>query len=454
MEAQAYTGIWWLPETPEKQLSGTLEISDTGKSTLRLVGTLAPIETMAEVHRYPVLLGFSDTGRLITLVEAATGGFTIHAPGIPTQAIVPVLAIVGAHFASPEEVVATTTYADFTFLTEWIGPGAITESRGIDGIQFRYTKPVFPSVAVGDQTITISPGYKVTGDGIRARALRASYSLRIEGASPLEWIIRERVRPFQNLLTLGVHEPNVVTRVAFKSDRGTRHRDDAAISAIFEIAEPPTPNRKPTTHNMLFAYHHIEPDFAQLVSGWYQVHSELEDVCNLFFTTLEKGGPLEVQFLNLVRAVEVYDRLRAGNHVLPRADHRRRLRAIYEGVPKDSLGWVKEKLAYSNEPTLRVRLARLLGQVREVMEPIVGDLDAFAKLVGDTRNYYTHYDPASEARAASGITLYRTCQRLQVLIGALLLHAAKLDPAALNALFHANQQYLFLRRVHMGVEEG
>lgn len=454
MEAQAHTGLWWLPESPETRLSGTLDISASGKATLRLVGTLSPLETMAEAHRYPVLLGFSDTGKLITLVEAMTGGFAIHAPGMPTQEIVAVLALIGAHFASPEDVVATTTYADFTFLSEWIGPGVIRESHENDEFQLTYVKPAFPSVRVGDQTIGISPGFKITGDGIRERAIRPSYSLRIEGAAPLEWVVRERVRPFQNLLTLGVHHPNVITRIAFKSDRGARQRDDVAISAIFDIDEPPAPNRKPSTHDMLFAYHHIQPDFAQLVSGWYQVHTELEEVCNLFFTTLEKGGPLEIQFLNLVRAVEVYDRFRAANAVIPKAEHRRRLKSIYEAVPSDLRGWVKEKLAYSNEPTLRYRLGRLLAQVPEVMRPIVGDLDAFAKLVGDTRNYYTHYDPASEEKAAKGITLVRSCQRLQVLIGALLLHAAKLDPVALNALFQANQHYLFLRRVHMGLENG
>ena len=90
--------------------------------------------------------------------------------------------------------------------------------------------------------------------------------------------------------------------------------------------------------------------------------------------------------------------------------------------------------------------------IDDVMEPISGDLGVWAKLASDTRNYYTHYDPEGEAKAAKGIDLYRTVQRLQVLVGALLLHASDLDATVLIELFSNNQHYLFLRRVQAGVE--
>ena len=355
MKEQSFTGLWWLPSTPDVTLSGTLDLTSDGRATLRLVGMLSEnYGAYNNPTEYPLVLGFSDSGKMITLVEAATNGFSIHAPGMPTEELIATLVLIGAHFQDPADLVVNTAYAEFTHLPDWIGPGAVQDNHDPDHFQITWTRPSFPSASVGDTTIGISPGFKVTGDGIRERGIEPKFSIRFEREGALEPTVRERIRPFQNLLTLGVGRPNVITAVRFKTSRGETARDGDLIEAVFRVDAPPPARRAPSTHDMLFALRHVESDFEPFVQGWYRVHAELEDVCNLYFTTLAEGGPLEVQFLNLVRAVEVFDRLRNGNQVLPKDDHRAMVREIVEAVPDVHRDWLKEKLAFSNEPTLRV----------------------------------------------------------------------------------------------------
>jgi hypothetical protein len=159
---------------------------------------------------------------------------------------------------------------------------------------------------------------------------------------------------------------------------------------------------------------------------------------------------VEVQFLDLVRAIEVYDRLVNGSSVLPKAEHRALVKRLVEVAPHGDQPWLKDKLAYSNEPTLRARVSRLLQATSAIMEPIVGDLDAFAKLVGDSRNYYTHYDASLRRKAATGDLLVRTNQRLSVLVAALLLASADVNVDALQKLFASSRNYIWLARIAAG----
>ena len=424
---------------PRRSRAAAVRVPETSVSEfprLRLTGSFAPRERIAEVNEYPVVLGFTNNGHRITLAQAVETNATFSAPGFTTQELSGNVVLVGAHFASLRAITTTTTWAGFTYLAEWIGYRAFHDDRSAGGpVAVTYRRLEFPTVPVEGGAIRIRSGWRLRGDSVRERAIEARYSIEIDMRGSLDDVIVKRVQPLQNLLTLAVDAPNVVTRVTFRSDNAQTDREGETIEAIYPVGVPEAPRRVPSVHDMLFAYPDLENDFGRLVNGWYRVHSDLQHVCDLYFSTRRARGFVEVQFLTLVRAVEVYDRLIHGNAVRPKSQHKAMLRALVAAVPTEHQTWLRGKLAFSNEPALCVRISRLLAMVPEVMQPIVGDLNGFAKRISDTRNYYTHYDESLRRKASAGEQLFRATQQLGVLIAALLLLAADLDRDSLHNLF-------------------
>lgn len=457
MRNETYTGLWWLPADPDRKLSGRLETSISEPPRLSLVGAFAPVEEMASRNDYPVVQGFTDNGKRITLVHCQTATHNFNAPGFPTQELIASAALVGGHFPTPESVAATVTYAEFTFLQEWLGPGAFQEEfpEGGDTITVRYSRRALPVVAVGaGGDVEIVTGWRTRGDRIRQRTIEATSSVKVSWSGALEKVIQDRLAPVQDLLTLGTDHPNRMTRLQFRSAEAEQNRDDDLIEAIFPVNDSTPPRRAPTVHDMLFAYPHVEDVFPTLLAGWFDVHTDLADVCALYFTVRRaQPAPLEVTFLTLVRALEVFDRARNGNNVRPKAQHKAFIKTLIDAAPEAARKWLTEKLAFSNEPTLRDRVTRLLDKVGEVMDPIAGERVEFAKRLADTRNYYTHYDESGRKKAATGEEPSRLNQRLIVFIAALLLHATGLEAPRVTALFRQNQSYVWLMRIQSGHED-
>ena len=101
-------------------------------------------------------------------------------------------------------------------------------------------------------------------------------------------------------------------------------------------------------------------------------------VLDLFFGVRHHPGlTLEVTFLSYAQALETYD-------------YRRRRKP--------------------GKLSLAERMASVLGQCRSVSKRIVGsDPDAESAFIDDfknSRNYYTHYNPKREKKAAKGANLY------------------------------------------------
>lgn len=175
---------------------------------------------MGEVHRHPVVWGFPENGAPITLLEGMTSNTSFRAPGIYPQQITGRAVIVGGHFGSPDDVVADAIYADFTVLPEWLGWMHVRERTEGRAVEIAFTPPTYPLYLIRDKEVGFAAGWAVQGDGTRDRTIRTRYSPKIAGRSGLESAIREWIIPFQELLTLAVGHPNVVTKLEFVAAQG------------------------------------------------------------------------------------------------------------------------------------------------------------------------------------------------------------------------------------------
>ena len=71
-ETKRYTGYWWLPNNPSKQVSGSLCIDPRKGVELETVGSLLSREifdTRHEIFSQEALLGVTTDGKAITLID-------------------------------------------------------------------------------------------------------------------------------------------------------------------------------------------------------------------------------------------------------------------------------------------------------------------------------------------------------------------------------------------------
>jgi hypothetical protein len=97
-------GVWWLPETPEKEVPGTLSFSPGERIILELMGNLSSTDDrnlISQDFMNPSIIhGISVQGKPITLQKCMQTGRKNSSEGISTTTFLSHLAFVGVHFPS------------------------------------------------------------------------------------------------------------------------------------------------------------------------------------------------------------------------------------------------------------------------------------------------------------------------------------------------------------------
>jgi hypothetical protein len=106
--------------------------------------------------------------------------------------------------------------------------------------------------------------------------------------------------------------------------------------------------------------------------------------------------------------------------------------------------WLKSRLYFSNEPTLRERLQELINDTpSSILNKITSDSNQLLKDTRNSRNYYTHYDPSSEKKALKGVDLYYLSEKLRLILIIHILFETGLSPAQIEEVFERNHYRFF-----------
>ena len=163
---------------------------------------------------------------------------------------------------------------------------------------------------------------------------------------------------------------------------------------------------------------------------WEETRRDLDSMFGLVFSErYGEGMLLDQRFSYLIQALETYHRRRRGGEAIPARDHAARMDAILDHTPEEHRTWLKRKLQYSNEPSLRRRLREVVGMFPQLVEDLVPREGKFIQKVLDTRNYFTHHDRRLKARRAVDEELYLVTEVLRSFCTGLLLKELGFDPA-------------------------
>jgi hypothetical protein len=462
MDNTEHSGKWWLPSNPEHTVSGTLTFSNQDGAELRLIGSLEAVDTFnTTLKTYPIILGLSVDGKLITLNGCMSAGTRMTIPGFISQDYRIDLCFIGGHISDESQLRFKRSELQYSRLPDWVYTSGFSITKYDNEphrLEVNYVLPDDIKAITTKGTFSITFTFNLKGDGIEEINLRQSVWLEIEADDEYSFyeLMTRYVRPLQNFLSLAATKPNSILGLkVYSKDIFVETLDGSPKETSLEVIFSQTyyeakPAKLLLVFDMLFNLHDIAEELQGVLESWLRVSEELDTVCNLFFGIQYIPKMYSKQkFLYVVQAIETYHRRRFANNVLPKDAHKARIREILEHTVEEHREWLKEQLNYSNEPRLRQRVKEILDMLEDTVSALITDKDAFAKKVVNTRNYYTHYDPHLKDKAAQGSKLYALTEQLSYLLQACLLVELGIPKQKCAELLIRNQGYIrAINRAH------
>jgi len=453
MKSVEFSGMWWLPGNPERTVAGSLSFNEENGIVLQLIGAFVDFQNFGESRTHPVLLGLTTNGKTITLVDCVGTNFSFSAPGFITEAYMAKFCFIGGHFENTAALQFRKFSVQYSHLPDWVRITGLTVTRHLDQhkMEASYELPQDLTAETSKGTILLSFSGNASGDGFQQFNFEQSVWFEIEAPTErsVQELLAQFVSPLQNLLTLATTKPNSITELnVFSStvylEKENKERVERPIRVVFRqhYAEA-APHKLLIPDYMLFTLHDVLEDFESVIEKWFEVASELDVVCNLFFAIqYTPTMHLENEFLNIVNALESYHRRRMKNEVQPKDEHAARVKRIINKVEVSDQEWLDGILAYSNEPRLEQRLNELLQKVHGVLDTVIEDDAKFAKRVKNTRNYLTHFDQRLKKRVARGSELFWLIRKLSYVLQLCLLLEVGLPLEKCAELLHRNQAFI------------
>ncbi|CAK8712972.1 hypothetical protein GKODMF_04540 [Candidatus Electrothrix gigas] len=439
-------GTWWVPGRDQPEHPGILRFSPEERPTLELphyMGFLTKPENNTYTDQsfsefFPVVCGRTELGP-VTLLSMQYGGGADFV-------------ISDARFDSPKPPRFREIRLQFQNFPKWLGQEVIKHTivttgngNGTEEYVWKYRALPMEKFSTDKLSCQIFSGLQTKGKQDGALSLHPKVFLKISSSTSKtvhEWW-RNIILPLRDLFSLAMNRPIEITQFDVIDDREAKYFLKAK-RVFFKGRKMAHGDRQIHTFDMLFTQNDIAGnDIGKLFNNWLNLYKEstgLSVLCNLYSSaTSTKEQYLEEEFINFAHAAELYHRARFNSSVFPKTEWKKKINNILGKIPDaDEKQWLKEKLCWSNSPTLQNRLEELLETLEPTTSLLVGDKKEFAETVKHTRNYFTHWDTKGKKKAAFYPQLYFVTTTLRYLIAACLLRELGFSSEETAKLFDRN----------------
>jgi len=442
-------GKWWLPGKISK-IPGTFSFSPQEGLFLELQGSFK------EKGRYgfsiPIILGFSETGEQITLYKCYEKSLSTHFPETPKSVFLVEYGFIGAHFVKSQEIKFKKVSVKYHYLNEWFNKSGFSIcpscSESTDRFQVKYKLPERVE-------IKLKNGFKISIDTKVSPpphqyfvALEKEVHIKEENfltiEPPTELSFEEFLKwihIFQELLFVLIFDICIYPVEIYGYT--TRNRDpNEEIKIIYQFL--PSGITRSGKHVLipLIPYSFVEEKIEFIFNNWVEKFEKLSFVSELYFYYVcnRKHLSIDLQFLTLVTALEAYHRKMIRSKDLSDEEYKKRLEAILENVPSEYKDWLRKKLEYANEPSLRKRIKEILDTLGDIncIIQLVPTKDKKKKFIHDivkNRNSLIHPIPGSENKVSEWSELFWIVQKLNIIVEICLLRELGLTNSEINEIF-------------------
>jgi len=425
VEGFRYTGKWWLPDNPAIQIPGTLRFGQVDGAILDLQGDLAGDTAMYRFNP-AIINGISSDGKDFTLYRCLGRGKTIHHgedfKRFETSTLFAHTVFVGVAFKSEKDITFNQLWVRYSHFDVWVGISGFTfEDNRVERV-LRYKPPNTIGILIDDElTLYITFIGSWAPYSVTEPQMTQETWLVIVPSKPthLEKYLQV-MRRLEIFLSFAMCESIHPLGIRGKTEFAKWTKGDFSfyedVGVFYQLAS--TPKQKTTaSFEPMFRYETVANRFEDILRNWFKKAERLEPIYELYFVSVYGRQMYQEQkFLCLIQALESYHRRMVNNRELSEKDHKKRIEEIMRDVPSEYQKWLRRKLDYSNEPTLRRRLKELLNRFATPASSLIEDRRAFVSEVCNTRNYLTHYDPKLKNAVAKGNALDRITWQLTALV--------------------------------------
>lgn len=415
-----YSGEWWLPSQEDRKVAGEATFIGNNQTKLVLHGAFAhdfKSGKMESLPWYPIILGTTEASQPITLLhcqETSVNLSLIDQEGRKQECTVEV-AYIGAHFTDPQQILFNKVDMHYSYLPQWVG---LFPYRGhqktFDEVRALITKGTITVQLIEDVWNELTK----EADFIKEADLPDVVRIRCEVAEALsldKWM-SQFIAPLQHLISLAIQRPNaIVNIVGYVKQTGADQSSNDKAEVPIQIASCPaiipiSTSKATFPQTILFSLQELASDFSSVIDAWLRTADELNSVYRLFFGVQYTNLPLDLQFLLIAQAVEVYQDHRFEKAAFSEEEYQALMRTILAACPEEQKDWLADTLKYSNHTTFRQQLRNFITQTNAVLHPLLGKnsekRNELAEVVYDTRNYLTHHTKELASKAASEIELF------------------------------------------------
>lgn len=450
-----YVGKWWLPGEETRQVAGELRLDADGPARLELHERLT--RDPASLQELGIVLGTSLQGEALTLDRVLSLGVSSVSSRkiggvLEREVLSPQIVYVGAHLSGVGSRQFNTAVVDFIDLMTWAGPTGLQDElgRSLEEVVVRLKLPEKRTVAVPGAEISISHGWSMTGDGDRSRGIETSVGFVINAneSRELDSWLDDFVGPLRHLLTFTADRANEVTELLLK-DRDADPRDGSEVE-VWYPREPLAREPEGRGFEFLIDADGLGDKLAPFVASWFALCKATGTVMDAMLGPQYRPRTfVDNHFLNIAAAAEGYHRVKYRNKILSTSEHKRLVDRIVESVPEGDRKWLKERLAFSNEPTFRTRLEELHARAGGVVSGVVGDAGQFAEPIVNARNKLTHRGKGSPTGDVSGVEMFRLTQSMRFVLTACLLLDLGLDEMEVVAATRRSKAFKLLTELDL-----
>ena len=440
-------GRWWRPTAPDVQLDGRLEYVPGENIRLRLSGSFdAPMSTNLE--QGVIIHGRTFQG-FATLLDCDAISRTTAGSGLAAVEYIVSTILKGRLVPNPSEFDFKFVSVEFSNLVDWVAapPMGFTFTPDGHGAISWDQRPPETLLESAGLKIGINLSYPREGPMTKSVTLMRRAHVELEYGSAQRLVkLWPTLTALQFFFSVAQNFPVLPTELTLYPSRPNHKNPESLLEGIQVYQLYSNLGQGPSSHNdFLFKFPAVKGNIAQLLQTWFDNAEKLNPVLGLFFWGATAGeSPIESQFLTVTQAIEAYHRRIHGGLDLSDGAHSDRLTAILASSPDQHRGWLKEKLRFSNELSLRKRLRNLLEVFPFFMQLVHADPNGFISKVVDTRNYLTHYSEGAQGQIVRGRDLLILTDKLRALLLCCLLEGMGMACDKIKAFVTANRKMAIL----------
>ena len=445
-------GLWWLLDSPQNVITGRVYHEPYKPIVLSLVGIFGEENDQFDLNKkelvYRTIHGITTDGKPVSLIKSIQSVRTFNFPGIAVESYQCLWMIVGQHVDSLDAELFESSDVKFDHVDLWVGQPTLTMHQSKEPATITVTVEPYSEHPLGRVErlgVNVLSRMSTSFHDDRLKSfqvkIRHRLAMRCDELRSTEWHTNT-LSELTSLAALctGTHLEVDSIRLLTKERElapGVKHPEEAYVF-YHRIFAPSSRNNR-GEEPPIYSAAELHGSNPNAISKWFDVRDQLRPVIDLLFSVMmPRQFPLEVAFLLVVQALEVFHRSTADDKVMSVEAFENIKALLSEAVPPETPADMRDKIRsyfeFGNEPSLRRRL-------KSAIEPLKAEFGATPfgmdrgtiNAIVNSRNYYTHYSASLRESAARGRALHDLTEKMKPLVFTLLLQQLELPLQEIRA---------------------